>query len=252
MTYNILEGGENRFESIIKVVFNEKPDFLVINEANGFEKNNNQTFNKFSEETGLPYFKLALSGEYDYHTAIFSKYPLKEVKEIESLRNAGISTIIETKLGAISIVGAHLTPYTEDQRLREIDLIISRQMQHSNKILIGDMNSLSATDEYNEDMINDFNDTQLKKFTTNGKFRFDVIKKITFLGYLDTAVIFGNQKVCTVPTKINRDEAHLINMRVDYIFISDLLKDKLKSYSVIKNNLTEMASDHFPVVIELE
>lgn len=252
MIYNILNGGEDRFESVVKVIFNEDPDFLVINEANGFEKNSNQKLNKFSEKIGLPHFKLALSGEYDYHTAVFSKYPFKEAKDVKPLRNAGILAVIDTKSGEIAIVGAHLSPYTEDLRLSEIDLIINRQKQYPSKILMGDMNSLSAGDGYNEEMVKGFNDTQLEKFANDGKFRFDVVNKINSVGYVDTAVVFGRQKETTVPTKLNRDEAHLLDMRVDYIFVSDTLKNKVKSYSVIKNALTEKASDHYPIVVEIE
>ncbi len=254
ISYNILYGGGDRLDLIIRTIKIENPDFLVINEANDFEKNNNQKLNKFSEEIGLPNFKLALSGEHKYHThtVVFSKHPFKEVKEIRPLRNAGILAVIETKLGEICVVGAHLSPYTEDSRLSEIDSILNQQKQYPNRILMGDMNSLSAGDDYNKEMIKAFNDTQLEKFTTDGKFRFDVINKINSLGYTDAAVIFGKQKEYTVPTKINQDEAHLINMRVDYIFVSDFLKNKVKNYSVIKNALTEKASDHYPVVIELE
>lgn len=117
---------------------------------------------------------------------------------------------------------------------------------------MGDINSLSITDGYNEETIKGFNDYQLKKFTANSKFRFDVINKITSLDYLDTALIFNKQKVNTVPTKINQDKAHLINIRVDYIFVSESLKDKVKNYSVIKNPLTEKSADHYPVVIEFK
>lgn len=250
MTYNILNGGEDRLNLIFKVIKKECPDFLVVNEANGFDKNDK--LNQFSKEISLPYSKLSLSGEYDYHTAIFSKYPFKEIKEIKPLRNAGILAIIEAELEELSIVGAHLTPDIEDSRLLEISLIIGEQKQHQNKILIGDMNSLSAGDSYNEGMIKGFNEAQLTKFTTNGKFRFDVINKITSSSYIDTAEIFGKQNVSTVPTEIKQDEAHLTNMRVDYIFVSDSLKDKVKSYSVIRNKMTEKASDHYPVIIELE
>ncbi len=250
MTYNILYGGGNRLGLILKIIKIENPDFLVINEANDFEKNDK--LNQFSEKIGAPHFKLSLSGEYDYHThtAVFSKYPFKEIKEIKPLRNAGIFAVVETELGEISVVGAHLSPYTEDSRLLEIDSILNQQRQYQNKILMGDMNSLSFPDDYNEEIIKGFNETQLNKFTTNGKFRFNVINKITSLDYLDSAVIFGKQKIATVPTEIKQDEAHLTNMRVDYIFISGSLKDKLKSYSVIKNKMTEKASDHYPVIIE--
>ena len=250
MTYNILDGGEGRLDLILKVIKTENPDFLVVNEVNGFEKDDK--INNFSREIRLPYYKLSLSGEYDYHTAIFSKYPFKEIKEIRPLRNAGTLVVIETELGEISIIGVHLAPYTEETRLTEINLIINQQKQYQNKILMGDMNSLSTGDGYNEEIIKGFNENQLSKFTTNGKFSFDVINKITSSSYIDTAEVFRKESVSTVPTEITQDEANLTEMRLDYIFVSDSLKNKIKSYSVVKNNLTNKASDHYPVVIEIK
>jgi exodeoxyribonuclease III len=251
MAYNILDGGEERINLIIKVVFDEKPDFLVINEANGFDKNDNQKLRMFAKQTGLPHFNLSLSGEYEYHTAIFSKYSFAKTERIKPMRNAGILTNIKTDFGLLSIAGVHLTPYAEGLRLKELDSIIARQKQYKNKILMGDMNSLSATDGYNKEMIKKFNNYQLEKFTTNGKFRFDIINKITSFGYLDTAPIFNKQKVNTVPTKINQDKAHSINVRVDYIFVSESLKRIVKNYSVVKNSLTKKASDHYPIIVQL-
>lgn len=249
MAYNILKGGENRLGLILEVIKKENPDFLVVNEANGFDKNDE--LNQFSKKISLPYFKLSLSGEYNYHTAVFSKYSFKEIKEIRPLRNAGIFVVVETEFGKISIIGAHLSPYTEDSKLSEIDLIINQQKQYPNRILMGDMNSLSDRDRYDEKIIKGFNETQLNKFTTNGKFRFDVIDKIISFGYLDSAVIFNKQMISTVPTEIKQDKAHLTDMRIDYIFISDSLEDKIKNHSVIKNKITEKASDHYPIVIEI-
>lgn len=97
MTYNISNGGEDRFELIIEIISNEKPDFLVINEANGFDKNDNQKLNKFAGQIGLRHFDLSLSGEYEYHTAIFSKYPFTKIKQLRPMRNAGILVNIKTK-----------------------------------------------------------------------------------------------------------------------------------------------------------
>lgn len=252
MTYNILNGGEDRIELITRVILNEKPDFLVINEANGFNKNDNQKLNVFAEQIGLPHSNLSLSGEYEYHTAIFSKYPFTNIKQLKPMRNAGIMINIKTKFGDLSIAGIHLTPYTDDLRLKEIELIINQQKQYQNRILMGDLNSLSLSDNYNQKIIKGFNNYQLEKFTKDGKLCFDVIERIISHGYLDTANVFNEQKVNTVPTKINQDQAHSTGIRVDYIFISESLKDKVKNYSVIKNPLTEKASDHYPVIIELK
>jgi len=251
MTYNILNGGEDRLELIIKVISNERPDFLVINEANGFNKNGNQKLNAFAKQIGLLYSNLSLSGEYEYHTAIFSKYPFMRTEKLKSMRNAGILVDIKTELGNLSVTGVHLTPYPEYLRLRELDSVSDQQEQYEDRILMGDLNSLSATDNYNQKIIRDFNDYQSEKFTKNGRLCFDVINRIASLGYLDTATIFNKQKIPTVPTKINQDKAHSINVRVDYIFVSESLRDKVKSYSVIRNSMTEKASDHYPVIIEM-
>lgn len=55
----------------------------------------------------------------------------------------------------------------------------------------------------------------------------------------------------TASTSINEYSAHS-NMRLDYIFLSKSLLNHLKDYSVIKNNITEKASDHYPIIIELQ
>jgi len=116
MTYNILNGGEGNFDAVIQVVKNESPDFLTINEANGFEENDSRKLKDFSNKTGFPHYQLALSGEYDYHVAVFSKKPFKVVKEVIPLMRAGILVVIETNFGDLSIVGTHLTPYTLHRR----------------------------------------------------------------------------------------------------------------------------------------
>ncbi len=252
MTYNILNGGESGLDSVTEAVNGERPDYLTINEANTFAGNNNQILKDFAAKTGFPYYELALSGELDYHVASFSKYPLKQVQKLQPLMRACVISVIEAEFGEVSIASLHLTPYTEDLRHPEIDLILDHQNQFKNKIMMGDMNSLSPDDGYNPDMIKNFNEMQSRKFTTDGKLRFDAIGKILEHGYIDSAVRLDKNKDWTAPTTgINEHSAHS-NMRLDYIFISETLSPYLKNYSVVRNKLTEKASDHYPVVVQLE
>ena len=60
MTYNILNGGENGLENIVKVVVAEGPDFLCINEANGFETDNNKVLKWFAEKAGFRYYEIEI------------------------------------------------------------------------------------------------------------------------------------------------------------------------------------------------
>jgi len=112
------------------------------------------------------------------------------------------------------------------------------------------MNSLAKHDKYNPKMIKNFNEIQTKKFTTDGKFRFDAINKIISKKYLDTALLLKKNNEYTAPTSINEYSAHS-NMRLDYFFISETLKPHLKNYQVIKNKVTNSASDHYPITITL-
>lgn len=251
MTYNILNGAEAGLNLIIDVIKQESPDYLTINEANTFAENNNEILKKIAKVTNFPYYELAFSGEYDYHVAAFSKYPFKKIHKLTPLMRACIVALVETELGEISIASLHLTPYTEDLRHSEIDLITSFQKSYKNRILMGDMNSLSRYDQYDESIVKHFNNMQIKKFTTDGKLRFDAIDKILSVGYFDPAYHLKKNKEYTAPTSINEYNAHS-NMRLDYIFLSQSLMPHLKKYKIVINELTEKASDHYPVTVVLE
>lgn len=250
MTYNLLNGAPETLGDVISVINSVNPDFLTINEANTFANNDEKVLKDFAQKTGFKNYKLALSGEGDYHVAAFSKSPFKSVEEIKPLMRAGILSVVDTDLGEVSIVSTHLTPYTENSRLPEIDLIMKTQGKYANKVLMGDMNSLSEYDNYNPEITKSFNGMQTRKFTTDGKLRFDAIKNILSGDYLDSGNELKQNSIFTAPTDINEFGAHS-NMRLDYIFISKSLRRYLKYYEVVKNPQTQKASDHFSVVVEL-
>ncbi len=251
MTYNILNGGKERLPLIIKTIKKESPDYLTINEANTFAADNNKILKHVAKEAGFPYYNIALSGEYDFHVTVFSKYPLKSIRKLQPLMRACLIALIETDFGEISIASLHLTPNSEDMRHPEIDLVVSNQKDCENRILMGDMNSLSFRDGYNSDMVKKLNTAALKRFTTNGKLRFDAIEKIESSGYYDSAVQLGKNKERTSPTLLNEFSQHY-NMRLDYIFLSQSLTPYLTGYSVVKNEMTDKASDHYPVAVTVK
>ncbi len=248
MTYNILDGGAKRLPTIAQVIKQRSPDYLTINEANMFLDKN--IIKRFADTTQLPFFDVAQSSEFDYHVAIFSKYPLKKVFKLNNFMRACMVALIDSPLGELSIASLHLAPYSEDIRLKEIDTVLSFQNNYKNSILMGDFNSLSPRDNYNPEIVESFNTTQLKKFADRGKLRFDVVEKVFRSGYIDAALDFMKNGENTVPTPSSTDAAHAA-LRLDYIFLSTLLGPYLKEYHVIKNELTNVASDHFPVCVTL-
>ena len=251
MSYNIFDGAVKTLPQVIKIVNKESPDYLTLNEANTFADSNNKILREFANQTNFPYFDIALSGKMDYHVAVFSKYAFKKVVKLQPLERACLIALIHTEIGELSIASLHLTPLTEDARYLEINQILSFQEKYKNKVLMGDMNSLSRYDDYNEEIIKDFNEIRLKKYTANGKFRFDSIDNILSHGYFDAALEFKKNKEYTAPTLSNKDAAHS-GERIDYIFLSGSLVPRLKNYFVFKNSLTDQTSDHYPIAVELK
>jgi exodeoxyribonuclease III len=250
MTYNIRDGAEASLPFVIEIVKRERPDYLTVTEANTFARAQNKILKAVAHEIGLLNYDIALSGEGNYHIAVFSTHPFKEVHKVQPLMRACVATTIETQLGRLSIASIHLTPHSEDLRLPEIDRIINFQKKYTHRMLIGDMNALSEHDHYSQEFIRRLNKIQLKKFTTHGHLRFDVIGKIMAVGYHDTALRLGRNNEHTVPTAVSNDAAHS-TMRLDYIFTSETLLPYLTDYAVVKNDLTELASDHYPVLVNL-
>ena len=158
---------------------------------------------------------------------------------------------IDSGFGPISIVGAHLNPGTEEVRVAEIETIIGAQKTCENKIIAGDLNALSRKDGYSPTLIASFNEKQKEKFTLNGSPRYEAIDKILAAGYKDAAVVFNQNLFTTVPTPSNKDGAHA-SLRLDYFFMSESLVAHLVEYKVLKNEITDNASDHYPVVMALK
>lgn len=256
MTYNILAGGRTRFPLILTIIRQAAPDFLAIQEANGFEKNDFQRLKEWSQALNLPYFELAPATRYDFHIASLSRYPFKKVEKIKLLQNACLLTEIESPLGRVTVVNAHPYPQEERERLKDIEKVLSAISNKLHPILLGDMNALSPLDGYPQTIVDQFNVYHLLKFTQNGTLVFTCIQKILAAHFTDVAVFLKQNQVPTAPNGIDLHEPFTIthnqpSIRLDYVFVRKELIKNLSVYKVIINDTTRKASDHFPVVVKL-
>ena len=114
---------------------------------------------------------------------------------------------------------------------------------------MGDFNSLSRTDEYPEDLISQLAAKGITKFgTTNLKY--DVTDFFTEAGLIDVAASLSS-RTNTVPTPANQDVYHAAELRLDYMFATQGLARAIKSIEVVKSPLTDVISDHYPIVTHI-
>ncbi len=249
MTYNILDGAAGRREAVVDTIRRADPDVLIINEANGFEANDNQVLHEFSAQIQLPYYHLEKCGDgWIYHVAVFSRSPIVSVKAIHPVARGIVCFTLEHSNGPITVVGLHLSPFSEAKRVQELAPVLPIVRQSSRLVVMGDFNSLPAQDQFTKQQLTSFSEGFQKKFALHGTAQYDVYELLQSAGLIDVAVT-RDDLASTVPTSIG-DVTHP-PVRLDRALVSVDLASGITGYEVIKNAATRDASDHFPVVLDI-
>jgi len=175
MTYNIASGGidsnGSRVDQIIAVINDANPDFLAIQEADNFQKDDFALLKKISAETNLSYFEFSQGQVYEdgkrYHTVSLSKTPIKNTYTFSDtpFTHAGLATTIDSPLGELTICNIHLHSRQEDERLKGINAVLQYLATFEKSIILGDHNALSKTDQYDDLTTSEFTHYDLDRFT---------------------------------------------------------------------------------------
>jgi exodeoxyribonuclease-3 len=252
MTNNILEGGiddkGSRIEHIIAVINDVKPDFVALQEANNFDKNDNELLKTVSNETDLPHYALSPGaprpGRKRYHVASLSRYPLREEHTFpeSSFQSAALSVAIDTPLGEISLCNVHLHANSETERLKEIEVIIKYQSKHKNHIILGDFNAVSRSDDIPELSTEESAHYDLARFDVTDMLSESYVDAVSHLDVSDNS---------THPTVGVSHPISKSQIRIDYVFVNPTLVSSIKKGAIIKTETSDIASDHYPVVVTL-
>lgn len=253
MTYNILEGGVDdkgsRIEHIVSVIKKADPDFVAIQEANNFDKNDNELLKRVSNETKLLHYALARGTLYGdqkrYHVVSLSRYPLQGVYLFPGslFQSAALFVVINSPFGELSLCNVHLHSSSEDERLREARVVLGYQSNYKKHIILGDFNALSRSDHYGDLSAQEFTSYDLARFETTDMFNRD---------YVDVTAHLNVNDRSTYPTIGVSHKVSKSPIRIDYIFVTPSLSAHIKNVEVVKTQTAEKASDHYPVVVTLK
>lgn len=251
--YNIFEGCQNkkRFENLIKFITKVSPDILALSEANHWEINNFEKLNYFLEQTNYKHYIFSKSNT-NFNLVLFSKFPIAKSQIIT--QNI-CHSILKVKIKDVNYFVLHLNPNMEDDRLREVEELLSKYVNlDENNIFMGDFNSLSEIDNYNEEkIINELENKNISKFLdVNSNLTFKVHSKLNEFGFIDTFYKFNSTFQHSVPTQINTDAFHSTKLRLDFIYVSKEIKNKIIDNKIINTTLTNSISDHYPILLEIE
>jgi endonuclease/exonuclease/phosphatase family metal-dependent hydrolase len=241
LNYNIRYGGLGRVEDLAAVIKRSEPDLVVFQEAT-----QPGVIEQLAKKTDMKYWD-ARPG---YSLAFISRV---EIASHEWYRPIGVRRpFLEIAPAGIDlrIFGLHLSAihsnWTEGRRVRELRAVLKEIEQHrgSFHVLVGDFNTLAPGEML------DLQRLPLRLRTivwlTGGQIRWKTIKIMLDAEYADGyRSLHPHEKGYTFPTW----DAHL---RLDFLFLPAAHADRLKACEVVNGEIATQASDHFPLLSQIE
>jgi exodeoxyribonuclease-3 len=241
LTYNIQRGGRARVEHIARVINARMPDLVVLQEAT-----DRPTVERLAASTGM-----ADSGSFRRQSLGFlSREPLVHVSWHRPFvsRHAFIEVVPAGE--RLRIFGVHLSAvhaaWTEQRRLFELRALLRSvaRHQHGFHVLAGDFNTL-APGELLDPRRLPFRLRPLI-WTSGGRIRWRTIQTVLDAGYADAyRAKHPDEPGMTMPTR----DPHV---RLDYVFVPRDFADRILTCDVVNDAEAARASDHFPVVADLQ
>ncbi len=252
MTFNLLLGGEERFDAALAIVARARPDLLVLQECLGWAEGD-ERMTAVAFALGLPpgprHARLGLarprgSGR-RFHVALFSRSPIASARVHADPGVLGHCLVEAHLVSGLVAFGAHFDAHGESPRLVEArylrSLLDPAAFAREPHLLAGDLNALSRRDPYPADLAERVKAAGTDKYGHPP--RFEVVDELEAQGWVDALYRRGPPPRWVTA---RRDRGGVrIDYRTDYLFASPALAAGLVDAAIVDAG---GASDHDPVV----
>ena len=245
MTYNIHHGGgmdgKLDLDRIAAIIAREKPDIVGLNEVDNNFAGRSNFLNEpklLAEKLDMHYVYASTlsSGDAEkpnqYGNALLSKFPIKKWASHKLYRfennepRVCIEAVVNVSGADYTVMVTHLDHRSDQGRAEQArDIIELAADKPVRTILMGDFNAIPpGADESEQSVRSRPISIILEKFR-------------------DSFVLAGAGEPGS-----NRDSSR----RIDYVFVSEDLAEKVVSCEIIRTEQTKVASDHKPVVVVID
>lgn len=257
ISYNVWYGftiHPERKEHWIAWMNEQAPDVVSLQELNEYSA---QKLEDDAKTYGHAYS--VLLKEDGFSTGITSKYPIEDVKRVREGFHHGL---LRVRIEGIYFYVIHLHPSNHETRKREIRLIlddIEGLPAESEVFLAGDFNTFSPLDSvyYARGTLESFFNGRDIRYNennlNNGRLDYDEIHTLMKAGFVDLeagARTSSYQFTGSFPAAIVAEADNGENRRLDYVFASAKLAQRVRKAQIVSDDTTHALSDHLPVVVE--
>lgn len=257
LTYNTLFAGrdgldDRRARAQVDVIRELTPDVFMMQEAKGFDANGGALLHSLEALIAMRGF-LAVAPRTGQNVAIFVRESLRPVSFDADGAHfhhalATLKVAFPKSPRRLTLICAHLCPNGHIVRRREAAYLAVQAAPESYTLLTGDFNSASPHDPEPEGF---------DRLPAHHRARYladdlrtadrSVLAHLESAGWVDVGHMLAVSSVPTVPSR-GFSGTEFAVMRCDYVLASKALAACAKSYQVIRTPMTDMASDHYPVL----
>ncbi|SCL31219.1 endonuclease/exonuclease/phosphatase family protein [Micromonospora inyonensis] len=258
MTWNIRTGGRDRTgpdrrDRLVRVVGDQWPDVLALQELRGFDAAD--VAERFGDAVGMR-VHLARSW-FGQPVAVLVRPPWRVLSAAPVRRPfhhaAQRVTLATAEAGPFTVVSAHLDPYCGRRRLLEAGWLAAalRRAPGESALLAGDLNTLEPGVDHTARIARLPAAYQRRHLRRDGTVETRAVARLHRAGLVDLFTHAGSGKPETAPTRYDGG-AEFSGMRLDYLFGTPELAALARDCRVVRGGATEYASDHYPVVVDLD
>jgi len=241
LTYNILRGGAGRLGALAEVINACEPDLVLLQEAT--DPANVERLAQATGMAGHRAFKRQSLGFLSRRPVAYSQWIRPRIS-----RHAFLEVVPEG--GQLQVFGVHLSAvlaaWTEQRRLLELRALLRSIAYHEDRmtVLAGDFNTIAPGERLDIGRL----PLRVRPFmwVTGGRVRWRTIQTVLDGGYADAfRTLHPEDPGLTLPTIAPQ-------VRLDYVFVPRAQGARLVRCEVVRHPAAAAASDHFPVLADLD
>ena len=251
MTWNIKTGGGARRAAILSVLQRERPDLLALQELRDFGRHDGRRMREVAEALGMT-AHLAPSA-FGQPVAVLAGPPLELTRTAAvrwRLHHAAAVAVVPTGQGPLTVVSTHLNPFSPYRRMREARWLAARYASPDRLVLLaGDLNALDTRTDHAGELDRLHPLFRRRHLAADGSADTRAIAAFEAAGLVDLWRGDGDGR--TAPTTEGGGR-EFSGMRLDYVLGSPPVAALVRGARVVRGGETEYASDHYPLVVELD
>jgi endonuclease/exonuclease/phosphatase family metal-dependent hydrolase len=246
MTYNIRNGGQpDRLDAVVDVITAHRPDLLALQELRGFDQ---AALDRLATATGMAaYLARSRSGQ-PVAVLVRAGGAVTAARRVRGpFQHAAAEVTVATDGGPLTVIGTHLCPYSGRWRLAEARALARRVDPDGLLLLMGDLNSLDPWTDHAE-RVRSLPPRYRSRHLWRGTVDTRAVAALADAGLVDLFRPGGQDH--SVPTHLGGTE--FARMRLDYLLGTEPLAALTRSYRIVSGGAAETASDHYPVLAEMD